>query len=141
MTVVRAWVRYSVYRVLMFAVPLTILLLLLRQSEWWLAALLSAAIGLCLSYIFLRKPRERIANDLYQARHRNKEPVHPDAESEDAALDRAALNDSAPHNSAPHNTAPHNTAPHNSEREGETEQQTVGEGTEAGELEGNNKLP
>ena len=120
----------------MFAIPLTILLLLLRQSEWWLAALLSAAIGLCLSYIFLRKPRERVANDLYQARHRDKEPVHPDAESEDAALDRAALNDSAPHNSAPHNTAPNS-----SEREGETEQQTVGKGTEAGELEGNNKLP
>lgn len=131
MKVVWAWVSYSVYRVLMFAIPLTILLLLLRQSEWWLAALLSAAIGLCLSYIFLRKPRERVANDLYQARHRDKEPVHPDAESEDAALDRAALNDSAPHNSAPNS----------SEREGETEQQTVGKGTEAGELEGNNKLP
>ena len=95
MKVVWAWVRYSIYRLLMFAVPLTILLLLLRQSEWWLAALLSAAIGLCLSYIFLRKPRERIASDLYQARHRDKEPVHPDAESEDAALDRATLNDSA----------------------------------------------
>ena len=131
MKVVWAWVSYSVYRVLMFAVPLTILLLLLRQSEWWLAALLSAAIGLCLSYIFLRKPRERIANDLYQARHRDKEPVHPDAESEDAAVDRAALNDSAPNN----------TAPNSSEREGETKQQTVGKGTEAGELEGNNKLP
>ena len=136
MKVVWAWVSYSVYRVLMFAIPLTILLLLLRQSEWWLAALLSAAIGLCLSYIFLRKPRERVANDLYQARHRDKELVHPDAESEDAALDRAALNDSAPHN-----TAPHNSAPHSSEREGETDQQTVGKGTEAGELEGNNKLP
>ena len=136
MKVVWAWVRYSVYRLLMFAVPLTILLLLLRQSEWWLAALLSAAIGLCLSYIFLRKPRERIANDLYQARHRDKEPAHPDAESEDAALDSSALN-----NSTPHNTAPNNTAPNCSEREGETKQQTVGKGTEAGELEGNPKLP
>ena len=51
-------------------------------------------------------------------------------------LDSSALN-----NSTPHNTAPNNTAPNCSEREGETEQQTVGKGTEAGELEGNNKLP
>ena len=131
MKAVPAWVSYSIYRVLMFAVPLAILMLLLRRSEWWLAALLSAVIGLCLSYLFLRKPRERVANDLYQARHRDKEPVHSDAESEDAVLDRAALD----------NSALNNSALNSSESEGETEQQTVREGSETGELEGKNILP
>lgn len=126
MKAVPAWVSYSIYRLLMFAVPFAILFLLLQRSEWWLAALLSAVIGLCLSYLFLRKPRERVAIDLYQARHRDKGRVHSDAESEDAALDRAALNDSAVNNS---------------EREGEAEQQTVREGSETGELEGKNILP
>ena len=86
MKAVPAWLSYSVIRVLMFAVPLGILLAL--QIEWWLAALLAAVIGLCLSFIFLRKPRERVARDIYAARHREDEPVHPDAESEDAAIDR-----------------------------------------------------
>lgn len=86
MKAVPAWLSYSVIRVLMFAVPLGFLLAL--QIQWWLAALLAAVIGLCLSYIFLRKPRERVARDLYAARHREAEPVDPDAESEDAALDR-----------------------------------------------------
>lgn len=86
MKAVPAWLSYSVIRVLMFAVPLGILLAL--RIEWWLAALLAAVIGLCLSYIFLRKPRERVARELYAARHPEAEAVHPDAESEDAALDR-----------------------------------------------------
>src|SRR5680860_1384397 len=81
-----AWLSYSLLRVLMFAVPLGVLLAL--QIEWWVAALVAAVIGLCLSYIFLRKPRENVARDLYAARHPAAEPVHPDAESEDARLDR-----------------------------------------------------
>src|SRR5665647_3460302 len=76
---VPAWVPYSVYRVLMFAFPLAVLLVL--QVEWWLAAILAAVVGLCLSYIFLRKRREGVSRDLYAARHPDTEPVHPDAES------------------------------------------------------------
>jgi hypothetical protein len=83
---VPAWVPYSVYRVLMFAFPLAVLLVL--QVEWWLAAILAAVVGLCLSYIFLRKRREGVSRALYAARHPDTEPVHPDAESEDAVLDR-----------------------------------------------------
>lgn len=83
---VPAWVPYSVYRVLTFAVPLAILLAM--QVVWWLAAILAAVIGLCLSYIFLRKPREGVAREIYAARHPNAEAAHPDAESEDAVLDR-----------------------------------------------------
>ena len=88
MKAVPSWLSYSVYRILMFAVPLAVLLLL--SIVWWVSAIVAALIGLCLSYIFLRKPRERVARDLYTARHPVAEIVHPDAESEDAALDRAA---------------------------------------------------
>jgi len=88
MKAVPSWLSYSVYRILMFAVPLAVLLML--SIVWWLSAIVAALIGLCLSYIFLRKPREKVALDLYTARHPSAEIVHPDAESEDAAIDRAA---------------------------------------------------
>ncbi len=109
MKAVPAWVYYSAYRVLMFAVPLAILLLL--RIEWWLATLLAAIVGLCLSYIFLRKRRETVAHELYIARHREKEPVRPDDESEDAALDQADANHA--------DVGP--VDDDNSEREGKTE--------------------
>ena len=88
MKAVPAWLLFTVLRVLMFVVPFVILLAL--GIEGWLAAVIAAVIGLCLSYIFLRRPREQVAGDLYKVRHRATEPVHPDAESEDAAVDRAA---------------------------------------------------
>ena len=87
MKVVPAWVSYSVFRVLLFAVPLAVMLAL--GIEWWIATIAAALIGASLSFIFLRKPREKVALGLYQARHPVTEPIHPDAESEDAALDRA----------------------------------------------------
>ena len=87
MKAVPVWVSYSVLRVLLFAVPLAAMLAL--RIEWWIAAIAAALIGASLSFIFLRKPREKVALGLYQARHPDAEPVHPDAESEDAALDRA----------------------------------------------------
>lgn len=83
---VPVWVYYSVYRVLLFAVPLAVLLAF--GLKGWVSAVLAAVIGLCLSYIFLRKPRESVARGLYEVRTRTKEPVHVDAASEDAALDR-----------------------------------------------------
>ncbi|MDJ0323482.1 DUF4229 domain-containing protein [Cryobacterium sp. PH31-AA6] len=88
MKAVPAWLSYSIYRVLMFAVPLT--LLLAMQITWWIAALVAALIGVCLSYLFLRKPREKVALGLYQARHPSQATVHPDADAEDASIDRAA---------------------------------------------------
>lgn len=131
MNSVPVWVYYSVYRVLMFAVPLTGLLLL--GLKGWVATLIAAVIGLCLSYIFLRKPRETVARDLYEARHRDKEPVNVDAESEDAALDReeqgreeqgreaqgdASLDRAQALSGA---QAPNGQAPNGSEREGKPE--------------------
>ncbi len=91
---VPVWVYYSVLRVLMFAVPLAILLAM--QITWWVAALVAALIGFCLSYILLSRSRETIARDLYAARHREKAPVAADDASEDAAVDRAAAGEPAP---------------------------------------------
>ena len=83
---VPSWVSYSVYRVLLFAAPLAILLMLGLKE--WIAAVIAAIVGMSLSFIFLRKPREKVARDLYAARHREKPVVNEDAELEDAALDR-----------------------------------------------------
>ena len=63
---VRAWILYSIVRVLVFAVPLGILLVI--GLEWWIAALVAAAIGLCVSYIFLRPLRDQVASQLAAAR-------------------------------------------------------------------------
>ncbi|MGO4689928.1 DUF4229 domain-containing protein [Glaciibacter sp. 2TAF33] len=90
MKAVPVWVYFSVLRVLMFVVPLVVLLVL--GIEPWVATLVAAVIGLCLSYIFLRKPRESVARNLYAARNRTAAPAASaasDADTEDAAVDRA----------------------------------------------------
>lgn len=62
----RAWVVYTVLRVLAFAVPFGILVAL--RVDWWWAAVIAAVIGFCLSYILLRSPREAVARSLAEAR-------------------------------------------------------------------------
>lgn len=66
---VRAWVVYSVLRVLAFAVPFAVLYLI--GLDWWIAALGAAVIGFCLSYILLRPQRDRVARQLAEARSRS----------------------------------------------------------------------
>jgi hypothetical protein len=131
-----AWVLYTVYRILMFLVPLVILLVL--RIEPWLSTLLAAIIGLCLSYIFLRSPREEVARDLYAATHRDKSAVKTDAgddETEDAAVDLAeARNSNAEDAAAPGEPTPA------SERERGAEQDAVSQPGEAGEFQGKDKL-
>ncbi|WP_431279045.1 DUF4229 domain-containing protein [Leifsonia poae] len=83
-----SWVIYSVLRLLLFAVPLAILLIL--RIDWWIAVIAAALIGLCLSYIVLRKPRDAVARDLYAVRHRTTPVTNADDDSEDAAIDAAA---------------------------------------------------
>ncbi|GHD51215.1 DUF4229 domain-containing protein [Mycetocola manganoxydans] len=79
-------VYYTVLRLLTFAVPLTLLLLV--GIEPWIATVIAALIGLSVSYIFLRGPREAVARDLYNARHGSKE-THTDAAAEDSVTDGA----------------------------------------------------
>jgi hypothetical protein len=153
MKAVPTWVYYSVYRVLMFAVPLVVLLLL--RIDPLVATLLAAVIGLCLSYIFLRKPRESISRDLYRARHGDKKAARrdeaSDAETEDAALDRqddrqddrqeATRGGQEGTPDSGQGPTPDSGQGPLSEGERESEQDSVGETGEARELQRKNQLP
>ncbi|SMQ73279.1 Protein of unknown function [Plantibacter sp. VKM Ac-1784] len=86
---VPAAVRYTILRLLAFVVPL-LLLVFLTGLQPWVAAIIAAIIGLCVSYIFLRTPRETVAQELYARRHGDKPTPHDDEDSEDAALDASA---------------------------------------------------
>lgn len=81
-----SWITYTVLRLLVFVVPLVILLLL--GIVWWASVIAAALIGLCLSYIFLSRPRDAVSSELYAVRHRDKPVASPD-DDEDAALDAA----------------------------------------------------
>lgn len=70
---------YSLLRVGLFAAAFAVLMLL--GIEWWLSAILAAVIGLCVSYIFFGRLRERVALDIAQRRDVPARDV--DAEVED----------------------------------------------------------
>ncbi|MDR6972495.1 DUF4229 domain-containing protein [Leifsonia shinshuensis] len=82
-----SWITYTVLRLLVFAVPLAILLVV--GVVWWLAVIAAALIGLCLSYIFLSRPRNAVSSDLYAVRHRETPAHSEDDDVEDAAVDGA----------------------------------------------------
>lgn len=74
---------YTVLRLLAFLVPLGLLLAL--RIEPWIAAVLAAIIGLALSFVVLSRPRERVAEGLYERRHGNRKPDTTDEDAEDAS--------------------------------------------------------
>jgi uncharacterized membrane protein YraQ (UPF0718 family) len=82
-----AWVTFSALRLLLIAVPLAILLVL--QVNWVIATIAAVLIGLCLSYIFLRRRREQTSAELYAISTRGRTPVTIDDDIEDAAIDNA----------------------------------------------------
>ncbi|WP_160144712.1 DUF4229 domain-containing protein [Acidovorax sp. SLBN-42] len=84
---VPVWIWYTALRILLFAVPLTVLLV--AGVNPWVSAAVAAVFGLSASLIFLRRQRESIATDLYAARHRETPVVRDDDEAEDAAVDAA----------------------------------------------------
>jgi uncharacterized membrane protein YphA (DoxX/SURF4 family) len=63
---VRTLLLFSALRVLVFAIPFGILLVI--GLEWWVAALIAAVVGFCVSYIFLRPLRDKVALQLVEAR-------------------------------------------------------------------------
>jgi hypothetical protein len=77
---VRALLLFTALRVLAFAAPFGILFAL--GLEWWAAALIAAVIGFCVSYIFLRPLRDRVALQLAEARSTPK--VSADEAAEDS---------------------------------------------------------
>ena len=76
----RPWIAYSLLRVGLFAVFFTVLLVL--GLQWWLAAIIAAALGFCVAYIFFRRLRERVAADL--AASRTSTDPRPDEVVEDS---------------------------------------------------------
>lgn len=83
------WVTYTVLRLLLFVVPLAIMLLF--NVYWVISVVAAAIIGVALSYIVLRKPRDAVARDLHDIRTRPR-TVSPsyDDDVEDAEIDAAA---------------------------------------------------
>ena len=81
-------VYYTVLRLAAFAIPLALLLVL--GIEPWIATVLAALIGLSVSYIALRRPREAVSRDLYDRRHGSKPSPTGDEDAEDTATDAAA---------------------------------------------------
>jgi len=86
----RAWVTYTVIRILSFAVPFAVVMLALPtvQFNWIIAAAVGATISLCVSFIFLRSARVRMSGDLAELRTRKDRRTEGDRE-EDALVDEA----------------------------------------------------
>lgn len=87
----RAWILYSALRVGMFAV-LFLLLWALTASVWPSTAIIIAAIGaavlsLCLSYIFLKPLRDRVALQVVEARSGTPKPSKTKAGSDEDVED------------------------------------------------------
>jgi hypothetical protein len=80
----RQWVVYSLIRVGIFAIALTVLLLV--GVNIWVSAFAAAAVGFCVSYIFLRGPRDAVAKSIVDIRSTKLRDVDNDIENE--ALDR-----------------------------------------------------
>jgi uncharacterized membrane protein YphA (DoxX/SURF4 family) len=80
----RQWIVYSVIRVAIFAVVLAVLLIV--GVNVWIAAIAAALIGLCVSYIALRGPRDEVAKSFVRLRATKDDDLDNDIENE--ALDR-----------------------------------------------------
>jgi cytochrome c oxidase assembly factor CtaG len=62
----RPWIAYTLVRVGLFALFFTVLYVI--GLDWWLAALLAAALGFLVAYIFFRGLRGRVAGEFAAAR-------------------------------------------------------------------------
>ena len=78
----KAWVKYTLIRLGVFAVVLVVLLLLNVQPV--LATVVAAVVGLCVAYIFFGKIRAAMVTELTAQRTAARKDA--DAEAEDANL-------------------------------------------------------
>ena len=85
----RQIVIYSILRILLFAVPFTIFMLM--NIAWWASALFATGIAVSLSYLLLVKQRHQVATTVESWRHGTN--TDADNDLENAALDAAARND------------------------------------------------
>jgi uncharacterized membrane protein YuzA (DUF378 family) len=79
---VKAWLKYTLIRLGVFAVALVALLLLNVQPV--LATVIAAVVGLCVAYIFFGKIRAAMVSELAEGRASTRKDA--DAEAEDANL-------------------------------------------------------
>jgi hypothetical protein len=86
----RPWLYYSILRVAIFVVIFVALLLM--SVIPWIATTAAAILALCLSYIFLKGPRDAVALDIYARRHGSREEHDVDNEVENEILDRNEAN-------------------------------------------------
>ena len=77
---------YSLLRVGIFAAAFAVLLLI--GAAPWLAAIIAAIIGFCVSYLFLREARDKVAEDVYTRRHAADEQAPTTPGSDEEAEDR-----------------------------------------------------
>ncbi len=87
---VRPWILYTLVRVGLFAVMFAILYALtanLWSFAWAAAAVVAALLSLCISYIFFRPLRERVAMEWVSARERPASGAGADEDVEDAAAE------------------------------------------------------
>lgn len=88
----KSWALYIVLRIVFFAVPFAVLLLI--NWPWWLALIISTLIALALSVIFLSKQRSEASTSIYEWRNRDRtaDDIAEDAIADDAIAD-AAISD------------------------------------------------
>jgi membrane protein implicated in regulation of membrane protease activity len=77
---VKPWLAYSLIRLGLFAVVLTLLLLLVVTL--WIAALVAAAIGVCVAYLFFRPARDKLVESIRTARPRTDDEVAEDGDAQ-----------------------------------------------------------
>jgi hypothetical protein len=87
----RPWLYYSILRVALFVVIFTVLMLLAVTP--WVATTAAAVLALCLSYIFLKGPRDAVARDIYARRHGDHDDRDADNDIENEILDRGEQHD------------------------------------------------
>lgn len=92
----RAWILYSLIRVLAIVVPFAIVMLAFPALpyNWLLAIAVGSVVGIAVSYLFLRDARTRMGADLAELRARRDTRTALDRE-EDDALEAAPSDDDA----------------------------------------------
>ena len=90
----KLWVGYVVWRLVFFIIPFAIILPIALATNMdpplagLIAAVMASLLGLSLSYVFLSRRREAVANALASARA-NRHKKNVDEAHEDDAVDRA----------------------------------------------------
>ncbi|WP_375400781.1 DUF4229 domain-containing protein [uncultured Amnibacterium sp.] len=81
------WLPYTALRILFFVVPLV--LTYGFGANIYIAAIVAAIVGFCLSLIFLNRQRIELAGELAARRRRDAEAAGPSIDSDEAAEDAA----------------------------------------------------